>query len=143
MMVGRFALARLANRLDRRWLTGGFAAAAGALVAAGLLLDRMPATWACHVAAGLFLSVQVPVFQSLLTSAFPGSAGTVLGLLGVATGLSGAVSPWLVGSLADAFGGAGTGIAAAFWVLPAAAAALAVVAPALATACGRKSSGSI
>ncbi len=65
---------------------------AGALVAAGLLADSLPITWACLVAVGLFLSIQVPVVDLMEIGAGGGRMAKVskLGTLQVGPESSGA-----------------------------------------------------
>ena len=119
MSTGRLALGAIPDHLDRAGLVKRLASFAAVAVAAALLAPSVPLAMLAVLAAGLGMSGILPVVQGQVAAAFPGASGTVLGAMGVATGLGGAVAPWLVGALAEAgHGTPGERLGHAMWVIP-------------------------
>lgn len=101
MLVGRLVSASFVDRLPPRRLLTWTAGAAALAFAAMLAAPGPGLAMAGVVAVGLSLACMVPVLQSLIVRQFPGASVQVLGLFGLASGLAGVASPWLVGRVAE------------------------------------------
>lgn len=105
-IFGRLVVGRIADRIDKRWVTSGLFATQ-ALALAGLsLATHATALLVGSVLFGLTIGA-VFMMQSLLVAEIFGLAsfGTVLGLLSFLTSVGGGVGPLLVGILAEGSGG--------------------------------------
>ena len=105
-ILGRLVAGRIADRIDKRWVTAGlFLTQAAALTGLGLARDAT-ALLVASVVFGLTIGA-VFMMQSLLVAELFGLAsfGTVLGTLSFLTSLGGGLGPLLVGVLAERTGG--------------------------------------
>lgn len=136
MLVGRLVSAPFVDRLPPRRLLAWTAGAAAVAYCAMLLAPNSELAFGGVIAVGLSLACMVPVLQSLIVRQFPGVSVQVLGLFGLASGLAGAVSPWLVGRVAEGLRNHGLttpghALAWAMGLAPLAMAALLALLPAL------------
>ena len=113
-IIGRLAVGRLADRIDKRRVTAAlFVTQAASLAGLGLSTHATPLLLA-SILFGLTIG-SVFMMQSLLVADLFGLAsfGTVLGLLNSLTSIGGGIGPLLVGIVAERFGG----YPSAIWVL--------------------------
>lgn len=101
IMVGRFLGSFVVERIGYLRSIGGALLCGVLCVFAGLLLENgllfLPLS-------GLFFSVVFPTVAAAVSELNEENAGSVLGLLFTFGGLGGAVGPWLIGAVSDAFG---------------------------------------
>lgn len=101
-MIGRFLGAPLLQRFKPGYLLALCAIAAGALVAASMLLSGHVAMWTI-LAVGFFNSIMFPTIFSLGEAELGSLSGTGSGLLNMAI-VGGAVLPVIQGAIADSVG---------------------------------------
>ncbi|MCR4403659.1 MAG: MFS transporter [Firmicutes bacterium] len=103
LTLGRLVSAYVSERLGH---SSFIACCCAGSVLAGLPLMMGPgvgAALASCVALGFFFSGIFPTIMAQGTSLFPGSTGSVTGMLVAAGAAGGAVFPWLIGLVSDAF----------------------------------------
>jgi FHS family glucose/mannose:H+ symporter-like MFS transporter len=101
MLVARVVFSPFVDRLPPVRLQAVAGTLATLAFAAMLLAPTVGFAFAGIVGVGLSLAVMVPVLQALIVRRFPGGSVQALGLFGLASGLAGMASPWVVGRLAD------------------------------------------
>ncbi len=105
-IVGRLVTGRLADRIDKRWVTAILFALQALALGALSLASQAAGLLAASVLFGLTVG-SVFMMQSLLVADLFGLAsfGTVLGVLSFLGSVGGGLGPLLVGVLAERFGG--------------------------------------
>lgn len=138
MLLGRVVSAPFVDRVPPLRLLAGAGGATVLVLAAMLAAPTAGLALAGVVAVGLAMASMVPVLQSRVVRRFPGASVQVLGLFGLASGVAGVASPWIVGRVAERVqaagaAGPGGGLTLAMALAPVAMAALLPLLPALGT----------
>lgn len=104
LTLGRLCSGRLADRIGLARFLRHAAVATAAVCVVWTAWPSPPITVAAVVLLGLALAGIFPTTVALVTGAFPGHSGKVVGVLGVFASLGGFLGPVALGRLADAVG---------------------------------------